>query len=116
MRHVTLVGALVLISACADPTANERVLTGSVSGIYATPPSAAHPGEIRVAGTAVGEVRVYITIGMPITIRTASGAVEIGDFTSFALGDAVVLWYQADGPILESLPPVYPVRRIRIER
>jgi hypothetical protein len=115
MRQATLIAAAIFASACADPSANEAVLTGSVSRVYATP-GVWYPGEITVAGTAVGDVRAYVRNGMPITIRRARGPVESGDFGSLIVGDSVVLWYRLDGAILRSLPPVYPVLRIDIHR
>jgi hypothetical protein len=88
-------------------------LGGSVSYIYATPPGTQYPGEIRVEGTTVGAVRVYISYGMPIHLRSSK---KSGDFSSFALGGRVIMHYDEDGVFLESDPPVWPVTDIEIEK
>ena len=112
MRHTIAVGLLFGTLACniLDPG---PTLGGSVSYIYATPPGTRYPGEIRVEGTTVGTVRVHISYGMPIHLRASK---KSGDFSSFALGDRVIMHYDEDGEILTSDPPVWPVTDIEIEK
>ena len=109
MKRTIALGLLVGTAACSlfdtDP-----LITGSVYYVYATP-GALYPGEIGVERTAVGRVRVYIENWMPIRIRSSGKG---GNFSSFAVGDSVIMQYDEGGAVLHSDPPVWPVTSIEI--
>jgi len=93
-------------------------LAGSVSYIFATP-GASYAGEIGVDGTQVGRVRVYISYGMPIHIRSSKKArltLDHPDLSAFSPGDRVIMHYDEHGFVLDSDPPVWPVTDIEIEK
>lgn len=112
MRATIALGLLLGTLSCSAQDSGPT-LTGSVSYIYATPAGAFYPGEIGVAGTEVGAIRVYISYGMPIQIRSST---KKGDISSFTLGDGVFMHYNEGGAVLTSDPPVWPVTDIEIEK
>ena len=117
MKRTIALGVLVGTAACGlfDPRPIP-ILTGSVSYIYAIPGAYAtlrywYPGEIGVERTAVGRVRVYIETTTPIWVGFPGNR---GTFSSFAVGDSVIMWYDPGGAVLTSDPPVWPVTSIEI--
>jgi hypothetical protein len=116
-RSLALAGVIVFIGACTNPSAtHEALLTGTVSYKFATVPGADYPGEIGIAGTSIGKIRVYITNDLPMDVRSRSGSYQPVSFASIVVGDSVVAWYETDGVVLNSSPPVYPVVRLEFRR
>jgi hypothetical protein len=118
-RHSRLGGCfvLVLIAACRNPNyAHEGLLRGVVSYKFATVSGASYPGEIGISGTSIGKIRVYITTDLPMDIRSKSGSHQSASFASIVAGDSVTAWYDTEGIILDSSPPVYPVVRLEFRR
>ena len=107
MKPAIAVTLLLAALACGS----EGVLRGSVSRI--SPPGSDHG--IEVTGTTVGTpIYTYID-NVAVTVRMPDGrTLERGGFTSFAVGDALLLWYDRHGAVLHSDPPIYPVTRIEI--
>lgn len=111
------VAAVALAGACRAATApNLGELDGRVAYKYSVGPGATYTGEIGIAGTSVGTIRVYIFDALPMTVRLHSGTLEHIAFDSIVVGDSVTAWYDRDAVILTSLPPVYPVRRLEFVR
>ena len=116
MRHV--LGVILVFTGLACGDDSEGLLHGSVSSvIYEPSPGWTwYRGQIQVTGTEVGTIATYIRADMLITVRTPSGKTVSGTLSSFTVGDAIFLWYQKNGPIAASYPPIYPVTRIEIHK
>jgi hypothetical protein len=107
---VAMLGALAM--GCSD--ANVARLSGRISHL-ADVTAGATQREVIVHGTAVGDVRSFLTAAIPITIKEAN-ARRRGGFTDLVVGDSVNLWYPPDAPIQPSQPAVYTILRIEVIR
>jgi hypothetical protein len=116
-RHLPVAFCVAAFAACrAVDAPHEAQLIGTVSYKFATVPGASYPGEIGIAGTAVGTVRVYIETSLPMSVRLRSGTVEHVGFATIVVGDSVAAWYNTESAVLDSDPPVYPVVRLEFRR
>jgi len=109
----TIAMALLLGALSCHATDPSSDLTGKVSNIYVNPPDVWYPGEIRVDGTQVGTIRVFIFYDMPIHIRSSG---KTGNISSFAVGDRLIMQTCDSCAILKSAPPVWPVTEIEIDK
>lgn len=98
-----------MLAACKSATsANLARLSGTVTAVGTN--------QVRLRTSSVGDIFFVTGSDLSIAIRKVGNGTEPGTAASFLVGDSVDVWWDTNGVILQSLPPVYPVVRAEIVR